>query len=40
MINHFLVRLQTDSQRFRSLSEHPAEWVLMFLTVMRKLPKF
>jgi hypothetical protein len=40
MVNHVLVRLQTNSQRDRIFCQQGAERVLMFLSVVRELPEF
>ena len=40
MANHFVMRLQTNSQRRRVFCEQSAEWILLFLPVMRELPIF
>src|SRR6202011_1968065 len=40
MANHFIMRLQTNSQRRRVFCEQSAEWILLFLPAMCKLPIF
>ena len=40
VIDHVLVRLQTNAESGGVFGEESAEWILVFFAVMRELPKF